>query len=454
MRSRYVAVREPRAGRVKPAGFGTSAIMTIKVLAPLVGLAAPAVASATIRSALAAAALLSTAALSTTASASPAIQTLIGSVAPAGGGLSVELIFLNGSGSAAAYDPPGQIPAELTVDDRRIPVMLTLVPASTAAIPAGGFTRRRYALALPAVHAGNAVLSLGGAAPGTSGFAFALSNTSVAEQTQPAPAAETTPARSGSSGHSLLTANPNAPAADTNNVFLANLSGYQPIYAVYGPGTNTDARLQISFKYQLFGKPGDSGGRAWQDGIHFAFTERLYWDLGAKSSPFRNVDYMPELFYLVPERAVTSTLSLGGQAGVRHESNGRDGDASRSMNTVYIQPVATVPIGDYSLSVGPRLWAYIGDLSDNPDIKRYRGNTGLFASIGREGGLRVSANSRLNFGSGKGSVDVETSYPLNRLIGTSLNVYLFGQGFAGYGENLLDYNVRQTRVRFGIGIVR
>jgi hypothetical protein len=48
---------------------------------------------------------------------------------------------------------------------------------------------------------------------------------------------------------------PAAPPTDKSvgNAFLANLSAYQPIYAVYGPGTNTDARIQISFKYKLFG---------------------------------------------------------------------------------------------------------------------------------------------------------------------------------------------------------
>jgi hypothetical protein len=37
------------------------------------------------------------------------------------------------------------------------------------------------------------------------------------------------------------------------NAFIDNLGPYEPIYAVYGPGTNTEARIQISFKYRLFG---------------------------------------------------------------------------------------------------------------------------------------------------------------------------------------------------------
>src|SRR3546814_627790 len=112
-------------------------------------------------------------------------------------------------------------------------------------------------------------------------------------------------------------------------------------------------RSQISFKYQLFGNPEAVGGdNPLINGIHFAYTQRMFWDLGAESSPFRNIDYMPEVFYLLPAAPVREQIALGGQAGFRHESNGRDGLTSRSLNTLYIQPVATMPIGKYTLSLG------------------------------------------------------------------------------------------------------
>src|SRR3546814_1470401 len=52
------------------------------------------------------------------------------------------------------------------------------------------------------------------------------------------------------------------------NAFLPNLSAYAPIFAAYGPGTNSDARLQISFKYQIFGPPAAPDRRqSWEQGI-------------------------------------------------------------------------------------------------------------------------------------------------------------------------------------------
>jgi outer membrane phospholipase A len=36
-------------------------------------------------------------------------------------------------------------------------------------------------------------------------------------------------------------------------------------------------------------------------------------------------------------------IALGGQVGLRHESNGRDGTASRSINSFYLAPMAAIP---------------------------------------------------------------------------------------------------------------
>ncbi|MFS0735799.1 phospholipase A [Sphingomonas sp. 1P06PA] len=352
--------------------------------------------------------------------ASPAMaapELTIGRVEQTG---AVEIIVLNPDPGAAHYAVPERITAGTAVLTR------AAGQAATVAVPAGGFARLAFVADKPSQVAGIAV---------------PLPAPLPADDAQMAAAAVPPP--------------PSADG-DRGNAFLGNLSAYEPIYAVYGPGTNSDARLQISFKYQLFGDPGAVGpGAPALNGLHFAFTQRLFWNLGADSSPFRNVDYMPEIFYLVPARPVgQGRLLLGGQIGARHESNGRDGLESRSLNTVYIQPTATVPVGDYKLTVGPRLWAYVGDTSDNPDIRRYRGNTGLFAEFGQDDGLRFSATGRMNLGNGKGAIDTQLSYPLDRIVASNLNLYVFGQAFAGYGENLLDYDRVQRRVRIGIGIVR
>lgn len=406
---------------------------------------------------------------------------LIGQVRPADrpDELIVTLTILN-RGDTPRSDIPDRIGADVAADGRTYAVMLQrTASADGRPVPPGGFAERAYRLQLPTgmETTGQAVLSLGG---GGAGYAFQLPAdgrqmaglqagvgqadggperggrvaggeapaTTMAAEPAPVPPGPSFPA-------SPFPEQPPSAKPDMGNAFLGNLSSYQPIYGVYGPGTNSDGRLQISFKYQLFGDPGAVGGdNPVINGIHFAYTQRMFWDLGANSSPFRNIDFMPEVFYLLPAQPVGRGIALGGQAGFRHESNGRDGDASRSINTLYVQPVATMPVGAYTLSVGPRFLLYAGSKKDNPDIRRYRGNTGLLLEIGQDDGLRLTTNSRLNVSSGKGAIDAELSYPLDRIVETGLNLYLFGQAFTGYGENLLDYDRRTSRLRFGIGIVR
>lgn len=379
------------------------------------------------------------------ADAAGSLRVLIDEVEPgADGTVLVSVVAIN-SGEEAAAAMPERLPATLAVEGERYPVLLACADAGEGIAP-GRFALTDCRFSLPvAAQAGREMqLSL---ASSSSAYAFAMPAPSV-------PGSEDDDTRL---ALGLPLADSAVPSAepDRANAFLGNLSIYEPIYAAYGPGTNSDARIQLGFKYQLFGEAGEVGGDApIVNGVHFGYTQRMFWDLGADSSPFRNIDFMPELFYLQPAVEVGSGLALGGQLGVRHESNGRDGDASRSANTVYLQPVGTFDMGDFTVSIGPRLFFYVGDLEDNPDIRRYRGSTGLLVEVGKDDGLRLKTSSRFNFSSGKGAIDGELSYPLDRIVETDLNLYVFGQAFAGYGENLLDYNRQTTRLRVGVAIVR
>src|SRR3546814_17694405 len=87
---------------------------------------------------------------------------------------------------------------------------------------------------------------------GAQGYAFsppdpkALNMASKTEARQPAVKASLA---------ALASQSPSA-KPDRGKAFLGNLSSYAPIYAVYGPGTSSDGRVQISLKYQLLGNTG------------------------------------------------------------------------------------------------------------------------------------------------------------------------------------------------------
>lgn len=389
------------------------------------------------------------------------IEVLIGHAESDGeGGALLDVRLLNTGPAVAEASLPAVVEARLTRpgafgDGRTVTLQREASAPAAVAVAPGRFATVRYRLAGGSL-AESAQLSV----PGWGGQAVSLAAQSPAPNSAPNLAPEGGP-------HKALAAPalppasmplpPTPPPSDrtVGNAYIGNLSAYEPTYAVYGPGTNSDARLQLSFKYQLFGSRAHEGGRALADGLYFAYTQRMFWDLGANSLPFRNIDFQPEAFYVTAPKVLSDKATLSAQIGVRHESNGRDGDDSRSMNTIYLAPMAAFTLADdLRLTVQPRVWLFVGDLSDNPDIRRYRGNSGISFQIGRENGWRFSSLTRFSFSSGKGSTSGELSYPLRRLLGGGPDFYLFGQGFAGYGENLLDYNRRITRLRIGVALVR
>jgi len=373
--------------------------------------------------------------------------------------LLVEVMALGPVGAGPAVPVPPRVEAVLTAaDGTQRPLLLHRVDRENAPAPAvgaGQYWRGWYRAAYPAEAGPGTLLRLSvpGQGPGAVALLLPEGPAVSDEALASVPVSDSRPAATGLPVVAAAPAASSEPRRADN--YFDRLSAYAPLYVVYGPGTNTDVRIQLSFKYQLFGEAGVTGEDAPAlNGLHFAFTQRLFSDIGRESTPFRNVDYIPELFYLLQPTSLGRGATIGGQFGIRHESNGREGLASRSFNTLYVQPVATVPVGDLSLRVGPRLWVYVGSKEENPDIAHYRGYTGLVLSGGDPQGLWFNSESRLNPGSGKGAIDLEVSYPVDRLLPTRLNLYLFGQAFTGYGENLLDYNRRMSRVRVGIGIVR
>ncbi|MYL96404.1 phospholipase [Novosphingobium sp. FGD1] len=390
------------------------------------------------------------------AHAQDGIETLIGHVdAEPDGGARIDVRLLNTGKDIADATVPELVEARLGRPEaigagRTVMLRREAATPATLTVAPGQFATARYLLA-PASFQDGASLSV----PIWGGQAVTLAAAApVSSAAEPVAIAQATAPASPPAPASFP---PTPPPTDrtVGNAFIENLSAHEPIYAVYGPDTDSEARIQISFKYQLFGSQTRPDRQKWTDGFYFAYTQRMFWDLGGDSSPFRNIDFQPEVFYVTPPKAVSDSTTLSAQIGLRHESNGRDGEFSRSLNTVYIAPMAAFSLGDdIRLTVAPRAWLYAGDLSDNPDIRRYRGNTGLFVEIGEENGLRLSTSSRLNIGSGKGAIAADLSYPLRRILGGGPDFYLFGQTFTGYGENLLDYRRRMTRLRIGVALVR
>lgn len=274
----------------------------------------------------------------------------------------------------------------------------------------------------------------------------------------------TIPSDQGDKNPSIITnENPTYPDTETAGdksentaSFFSNFSGYEPIYFLYG-AEPSNAKFQLSFKYRVINPQANLAQKwPWLSRLHLGYTQTAFWDLSSESRPFTDIIFQPALFYqyqLENPAFIPAASHFGILTGIQHQSNGKDGSESRSLNFAYIEPNATFSIGqNMELNLRARVWAYLGDLSDNPDIRDFRGNALISAGIGNLDGWMLMSELRGNPGTGKGSLQFDLSYPLNRIL--SRDIYFFGQLYSGYGESLIGYNRKDTSLRFGIALHR
>jgi len=240
--------------------------------------------------------------------------------------------------------------------------------------------------------------------------------------------------------------------------FASKLSPSEPLYFAVGWRESTNAKFQISFKYRFLDPEGRAAERVpLLRSVYFGYTQTSLWDLGAASAPFFDTSYRPSLFVLrdgVHELGRRSRLGL--RYGLEHESNGKGGDDSRSLNIAYVTPIVIADdVLGGRLRIAPKVYAYIGDLSDNPDIAEYRGYVDLHAEWLDPDGFGIALTLRKGTAAGRGSVQVDLSYPLDRLLGGNLDAYLHVQYFNGWGETLRTYDQRlPSQLRIGLMVVR
>jgi phospholipase A1/A2 len=256
----------------------------------------------------------------------------------------------------------------------------------------------------------------------------------------------------------------NAPSAPTSSSGTALIdkppplavSVYEPVYFIVGGDGGLNAKFQISLRFRLFDDRGRLAQRLpWIDDLYLSFSQTALWDLGELSKPFKDSSYRPRLFYANYDlaRYLDGKLRVGVETGIGHESNGKEGDDSRSFNMLYARPTLTFGDPDgFRAYFAPLIHNYIAE-SDNPDIEDYRGYVDWLIGAGSKGGLDLWGVLRKGTRSDYGSFELNASYPLSKLSGGDLTGWLLLQYFNGYGESLLDYNRKlDSQLRLGIAI--
>ncbi len=190
--------------------------------------------------------------------------------------------------------------------------------------------------------------------------------------------------------------------------------------------------------------------------LYLAYTQTSFWNFldTDNSSPFRETNYNPEIFYhITPEK--NRYGNWGAYAGFEHVSNGRTLPLSRSWDRLYLWPYWDSNHGEYSL----KLWArrpesrkddaQDSDGDDNPDIYRYLGYAEFYFYRQKRKGQAFSGMLRGNPSTGNGAIQLDYSWPLNTNSVTK-NTHFFTRIFSGYGETLIDYDNYVTRFSIGL----
>lgn len=321
-------------------------------------------------------------------------------------------------------------------------VAISVVQQSGTPIAPGAFRMRRYKMTAPVAFTGPVQLEL----TGTDARAIVMIAAPDIAKVDPPPAQATGPQASA----------PKPPDRDLDPRPPA-LSTYEPMYFIVGTRENATAKMQLSFKYRPFDEEiFGTGIFAPLSKLHFGYTQTSLWDIGQESAPFRDTGYRPGFFYLEPDfwRSADGGHRLSFSSGLEHESNGRDGESSRSMNIAFLRARWRTNFGrDYYWVLWPKFVKYL-EKSDNADIADYRGYVDLNIRLGRYDGFEVSSVLRKGNRTA-GSIQLDLTYPIRRRILVDAGGFVHLQYFNGYGESLLDYNVhRRSQVRLGFSIVR
>jgi phospholipase A1 len=205
---------------------------------------------------------------------------------------------------------------------------------------------------------------------------------------------------------------------------------------------NLEVKFQISFRVPLNRQFFFRNSHLW-----FGYTQLSLWQLYNKSdsAPFRETNYEPELIWEFLVNKPFGDLKLTHLAlALNHQSNGRSEPLSRSWNRIYINSIWAYEKWIISFRPWYRLPESSAD-DDNPDIEDYMGNFDI--RVGRrydDHTFTAMFRSNLDLDNMHSFYELGYSYSINR----KFRGYI--QFVSGYGESLIDYNYRTSRLSFGI----
>jgi phospholipase A1 len=203
---------------------------------------------------------------------------------------------------------------------------------------------------------------------------------------------------------------------------------------------NSNVKFQLSIRQKL-----TRSKLPFDTYLYIQFTQKTIWNVLEESLPMRDMNFNPGigLGHLI----VHKNRYIGhAYLMLEHESNGKDGTASRSWNKISFG--GNLALSKY-MEMQLKTWIPIIDGQNNRDILRYNGlaqGALSYWTPDRRFNATLLATWRAH------SFSFNTQWELSFKIDNNENQYLFLQYYNGYGENLLDYNKFRSVLRFGFVI--
>lgn len=229
---------------------------------------------------------------------------------------------------------------------------------------------------------------------------------------------------------------------------LPSFSAYKDNYFVTGipfhkeaSKSTADVKYQISFK-QLITR----NFLPFESQLFLTYTQKAFWNVYKFSSPFQEVNFNPGLG--LGKGVFDKNDELIGlmELKVEHESNGREGLASRSWNSLSL--AYHTRISDQT-TLGFKGWLPFAYKSDNKDLLEYKGfgELNLLFEIAPKWKLDITARKGTEW-NWKGNVRSRLFYQISG----STNQHLMLEWYTGYSESLIEYTEHKSFIRVGYAI--
>lgn len=220
-----------------------------------------------------------------------------------------------------------------------------------------------------------------------------------------------------------------------DNYFIGGIPIGEPIRR-----DNANVKFQLSIIHRL-----TKSRLPFDTYLFLQFTQKTIWNVAEESLPMRDLNFNPGIglghLIVYHNKYIGRAILM-----LEHESNGKDGPASRSWNKVSLS--GTLMLNRH-MEMQLKAWIPIVDGENNRNILRYSG-------LAQAGLLYRTNNRRMQAGMlatwRTHSFSLNTQWELSLKVSRHDNQYLFVQYYNGYGENLLDYDRFKSVLRVGMVI--